>query len=156
MKQYLTELCKTFWKWLVFWTWAILIMWTVYAFTTPLPQVSNWDSLTSTAWNDMVDAVNDEYTTSETLTNKIFLWKPVYRQVMSLWAKSATTHVIAHGISDIDEIINAQSFVKYGGEYYGNGSSYSGRRLWVWPTNLTIDLNVAFDDVKVILEYTKN
>ena len=72
--------------WLVVWIIASLIFSAVYAFTTPLPQVTTWDSLTAELWNNMTDAVNNEYLTNwtEVLTNKTWDWQPVYRRVFSV------------------------------------------------------------------------
>ena len=85
-------------KWLTIWFWIVMMLWLAWvsyaAFTwfTAL-QATPAESLTLTKWNDMVDAVKDEYKTdwSEVLTSKIWDWKPVYRKVITATVNTDNT-----------------------------------------------------------------
>jgi len=55
------KIIKDFTRGLVIWSWIITVLflaWIVYAAT--IPQVSNWDTLTHTIWNNLVDEVNSK------------------------------------------------------------------------------------------------
>lgn len=84
-------------SWLIQWITILLVLslWAVsYAAFTNFTslQATSWETLTSTKWNDMVDAVQDEYLTNwtEVVTNKTWDWKPVYRKVLTYtsWSNS--------------------------------------------------------------------
>lgn len=83
-------------SWLIQWLTILLVLtiwWISYATFTNFDslQVNSWDTLTASKWNDIVDAIKDEYSTEETLTNKIWLWESVYRKVIELTTPSSTT-----------------------------------------------------------------
>ena len=158
LKQLKNGIVHGIWIMLVVW-----IMWSVYAFTSPLPTVNNWDTLTHTAWNDMVDAVNDDYNLTETLTNKTFLWDPVFRKVINVWTTTSNIwKTVAHNITNINRVISVwYSQKRIDWLHLNESASYDnwshGRRVSMDGTNLYVLLNVdSSGDVYAIIEYTKN
>lgn len=89
---------KSFLAWFVF-SWTVLLIGLTYAAFTNFTDlwVATWETLTADKWNNLVDAVKDEYELNETITNKIWLWKPVYRKVIDCgsfaWNKNCPTNI---------------------------------------------------------------
>lgn len=155
--------------WILHWIWFLIILWlvwAVYAFTTPLPQVNTWNPLTAQWWNDMVDAVNDEYSTTETLTNRTWLGKSVYRKIII--SDSIANNTIwntnkPHLVTGIDEIIRADLIFIWANDGYSSSYTYVdwGVRIaasanytdFHFHINSSWSANYTFYGV---MEYTKN
>ena len=149
--------------WLVVWIVASLIFSAVYAFTTPLPQVTTWDPLTAQLWNDMTDAVNNEYLTdwTEVLTNKTWNWNSVYRRVFSadpndwrillwtipnvtpIWNWSQVTWWVEYWYWEVSHYNLALSYV-----YSPSEGSLKVFQVW-WPDS-------TFSETTFVFEYIKN
>lgn len=160
--NYLKELRKTFWKGIIWGLWFLSIIWFAWisyaAFTwfTWLDATPS-ESLTAEKWNNLVDAVQDEYSTSETLTNKVWLWQPVYRKVYNLPTFNTWLNTLAHWLTNF-------TVVNY---YYSaiNTSSYTTWPAWSnWAFMALISsthIRYYLDDNSrtswfIVLEYTKN
>lgn len=89
MRNFLNKILKIFSKGIILGFWFIFIIflasvsYATFTWFSWLNAISN-ETLTAQKWNDMVDAVRDEYSTTETLTSKIWVdGKPIYRIVVS-------------------------------------------------------------------------
>ena len=166
IKQQILSLWNTAKHWLVFWITASLIFSAVYAFTTPLPQVTTWNTLTAQWWNDMVDAVNDEYLEdgTEVLTNKTWTvgWvtKPIYRRIITgdpdVWATKIIWNV--PNVTPVWNWVTAWAEYRYGSfshQTYSISYNYQPSTWDVRVRQASWD-NTTFSKVTFIFEYTKN
>lgn len=114
---------------------------------------------------DYIDNM-DVYSTEEVKTNKVWLGKPVYKKVINFGdlPSSATSKNVAHGITNIDNVVNIYGFAKNSSasqKYiplpFASKDASSNIFLTADDTNVT--LNVGYDrssySAYVILEYTK-
>ena len=113
---------------------------------------------------------NNTYSTSETLTDKVWIdGKPIYRKVIE-YEKSAdtTTCDIPHGITNIDKIIHLEGYSLLGGYYrplttfYPNDiTTYSQGVYTIGGTNINVNFSTSYfgssaSTIYIIMEYTKS
>jgi len=148
----------------VWFTYWILSAWTWLTAT-------DWDTLTAAKWNELVSKVEqqDVYSAEETLTNKIWMWKPVYRRViqdLSTTVNNSWTNVSYpdYDWTVVEYILNSEVIWKKDWSYY----------WWDWYSYTIMDTNRALlsvikkdyfryylwalqppTSVDIIIEYTK-
>ena len=153
--------------WIIQWLTILLVLalWGVSyaAFTTftALEAAPN-SNLTADKWNNLVDAVKDEYSTTETLTNKVYKWKPVYRKIINInvsssdWYNDYSTNVINPDIMRVEDYIYYMwSWTVW--ESLSSDSASSSSYMYINNYNIRIFHDWAFNsqNVDVIVEYTK-
>lgn len=107
--------------------------------------------------------MNDEYSLTETLTNKIFRWKPVYRKIIPISATSIDANYDVSSLNiellvSITNLMIRDSDWTYFSEWY-NGSTTSELQahLYLWTNNLSIRISDGTSySWDIVLEYTKN
>ena len=116
--------------------------------------------------NDTIaESIEDTYSETETLTNKVWIDnKPIYRKVVDTGSlPNATTKTVAHGITNVDNVITIYGVANNGTEKIPlpfldiNNNSY-GVMLWVNKTNVTLvcgDNKSSYNKSYVVIEYTK-
>jgi hypothetical protein len=108
----------------------------------------------------------DVYSTTETLTNKIWKGKPVYRKIVeygdlsNLANNSNSWYTYPLGINDIDEISDADIHLSGKHQHYSHFLKYSSQfRYFLNKSGFSFvfssGFRSSFEDVNVILEYTK-
>lgn len=165
MKTTLNNILLAFWKGILVWFWFtffVFLVWVSYAAFTWFVWLNAVVSepLTANKWNDLVDAVNDDYSTTETLTNKVWIdWNPIYRKVINISNLTAGSHTITHWLTTFT-IVNYAMYTKNSAwivtwpswSYFNWSPSYM---VNVWPTTI----NYYLDDNKaswfILIEYTK-
>lgn len=163
------EILKQIKKWMLQWFWILLVVWLAWvsyaAFTwIAWLAVSSWDTLTAQKWTNLVDAVDDQYSTSETLTNKTWLWQPVYRKVVELTTPSGSTWVD----NDVSAFFTWASNCRVAEHiiYRSDGrNTTSTQSNSAWATDIKNDCSIMWIQVpntvfysrpiKVVVEYTK-
>lgn len=109
---------------------------------------------------------DDVYSTTETLTDKVWKGKPVYRKIIEygdlshLANNSNTWSTYPLGINDIDEISDADIHLSGKHQHYSHYLNASSQiRYFLSKSGLvfvfTSAYSSSFEDVNVILEYTK-
>lgn len=165
----MTNIKQNIKSWLIQWLTILFVLsigWIGYAaFTTfTALESTSWDTLTATKWNDMVDAVKDEYSTGEILTNKVWIdGKPIYRKVVTcnetvsanqdnyivVW-DNAPTNVD----TGIDVNVIGIDWDDTGWMNYTNGTEYR-KRVYFDGVHIWTSSNSANITHTAILEYTK-
>lgn len=132
-----------------------------------------WDTLSTaektqygaTAFTDDGDTGADVYSTTETLTNKLWIdGKPIYRKVVDLGTMPDTTaKSVAHGISSLENVVELRAMMTNGEGWFlpipfVSGSFEYQISLTTSDTNITV---TAFMDRTAwhgwaVIEYTKS
>lgn len=122
-----------------------------YEGTTPL-SANNLNQMQTNIYDyvdEEIEGVTDVYSTSETLTNKI--WedgRPIYRKVFkgTLTGGGDTTQTIQHGISNFDFQTNV----------YGRANSSAGGQKWHMPMyfSSTGYVSVRIDNTNIYINST--
>lgn len=120
---------------------------------------SNTSSTTDTYSCDYIDNLKDTYSTSETLTNKIWIDnKPIYRKVLNIGARtySQGNNNIAHNISNISKVIDINFMIYANNIWYKKWDNINN--ITATSTNFNVHINNQFDadDSFAIIEYTKS
>lgn len=117
-------------------------------------------------WEQITDP--NSYSTSEVKTNKTWIdGKPIYRKTINFGAlPNATTKSVAHGISNLDEVILLNAIAKSGNSYKTipdvistNDVQYMGQQIKISISsgNVVIytETNQSSYSTYVTIEYTK-
>lgn len=132
--------------------------------------IGSLSSLNTTDKTSIVNAINevnsktDEYSSSETLTNKIFDNKPVYRKVISTGSvATGNSKDYAHSISNLDTIVSLTGMAVSGSTYlplpFTNvlGLNYQ-IEIYANATNVSIICGTSTNISSgfIVVEYTKS
>ena len=105
-----------------------------------------------------------KYSTTEQLTGDVWIdGKPIYRKVINIGTlPNATTKSVAHGISNLETVIDIKGFYKEGTVYIPNvyvvpGTLSNGVRTYISGGNVNVSAGINRTGYSgyVIIEYTK-
>lgn len=120
------------------------------------------DTLTTTNYNALVNEVKDEFSTSETVTSKTWLWKPVYRKVITDTNVTSDTYI--DPLITNWELARVEQFIRIS-SWWGVTSSSASRytddssEVRAYMQSLT-ELRILVHSTEnstwhVVIEYTK-
>lgn len=108
-----------------------------------------------------IDNIVDTYSTSETLTNKVWIdGKPIYRKVIHNDSYSITNgdNEFATGVTGINKMLKIEVYFVYNNKYYNYWDSQKNTQYIPSSNKLNINYNSALNttDYNIIFEYTKS
>ncbi len=163
------EIIKQIKWWVLHGIWFLLVIWLAWVWYASFTgfswlAMSSWDILTAQKWTDLVDAVQDEYSTTETLTNKVWLNQPLYRKVIELTSPANSAGVTYNVAAQFTWGSNCRvvNHIIYRTDGWNSTSAQNS----FWETDIKNDCSTIWIKhdwssfvnsvpVKMIIEYTK-
>lgn len=147
--------------WILFVIWLAGISYAAFTTFTAL-ETTSWQTLTATKWNDMVDAIHDEYILWESKTNKTWIdGKPIYRKVVKFNIPNSWAWVVLANIADMDVWVHVEAYLEEDNNNTTINTLYSiesqvDMRLYTWQFQMW-NRNAGWNGYQswAIIEYTK-
>lgn len=115
----------------------------------------------SNAWSPWINVNQGRFESGEVRIGRWIDAKPIYRKVINFGAlPNNTTKNVAHGISNIGDVVKFEGVMASGNYRYPIPQTTSGGRVSIWlgGNNVSIQTTADFSSysAKVVLEYTKS